>query len=153
MLLAQQPDRIINSLYRLGPALTSGAVATLFSATYLATNEPVALLLVRPPARDNRAHARQLLQSARTLMTLLHPHLLHLHEGGIHQDAYFLVTDLRGRLLRELLNQEALALGRALEITRQLTQGIAALHSRQVVGLDLRPERISLETAGSYDTA
>lgn len=153
MLLAQQPDRIINSLYRLGPALTSGTVATLFSATYLATDEPVALMLVRPPVKGNHAHAQQLLQSARTLMTLLHPHLLHLHEAGIHQDAYFLITDLRGRPLRELLNQEALALGRALEITRQLTQGIAALHSRQIVGLDLRPERISIETAGNYDTA
>ncbi len=153
MLLAQQPDRIINSLYRLGPALTSGTVATLFSATYLATDEPVALLLVRPPARGNHAQAQQLLQSARTLMTLLHPHLLHLHEAGIHQEAYFLITDLRGRPLRELLNQEALPLGRALEITRQLTQGIAALHSRHIVGLDLRPERISIETAGNYDTA
>jgi serine/threonine protein kinase len=151
--LAQQPPRIINSLYRLGPALISGTVATLFSATYLATNDPVALLLVRPPAKGNHEHAQQLLQSARTLMTLLHPHLLHLHEAGIHQDAYFLITDLRGRPLRELLNQEALALGRALEITRQLTQGIAALHSRQIAGLDLRPERISIETAGNYDTA
>jgi serine/threonine protein kinase len=151
--LAQPPHHTINSLYRLGPALISGTVATLFSATYLATNEPVALLLVRPPAKGNHAQAQQLLQSARTLMTLLHPHLLHLHEAGIHQEAYFLITDLRGRPLRELLNQEALGLGRALEITRQLTQGIAALHSRQIVGLDLRPERISIETAGGHDTA
>ncbi|HEY7358072.1 MAG TPA: protein kinase, partial [Ktedonobacterales bacterium] len=153
MPLAQQPDRIINSLYRLGPALISGTVATLFSATYLATNDPVALLLVRPPARGDHAEAQRLLQSARTLITLLHPHLLHLHEAGIHQEDYFLITDLRGRPLRELLNQEALPLERALEITRQLTQGIAALHSRQIIGLDLRPERLYIETAERYDTA
>jgi serine/threonine protein kinase len=151
--VAQQPPRIVNSLYRLGPALISGTVATLFSATYLATNEPVALLLVRPPARGDPQQARQLLQSARMLLTLLHPHLLHLHEAGIDQSDYFLITDLRGRPLRELLNQEALPLERALEIARQLTQGIAALHSRQIVGLDLRPERLYLETAGRYDTA
>ncbi len=153
MPLAQQTPRIVNSLYRLGPALISGTVATLFSATYLATSEPVALLLARPPAQGDHEQTQRLLQSARALTTLLHPHLFQLHEVGISQDDYFLITDLRGRLLRELLNQEALALERALEITRQLTQGINALHSRKVFGLDLRPERISIETAGRNDTA
>lgn len=151
--MAQQPPRIINSLYRLGPALISGTVATLFSGTYLATDDPVAVLLARPPAQGDPEQAQQLIQSARTLMTLLHPHLLQLHEAGIAQGEYFLITDLRGRPLRERLNQEALPLERALEITRQLTQGIAALHSRKIVGLDLRPERIYVETVGRQDTA
>lgn len=151
--LAQQAPRIINSLYRLGPALISGAAATLFSATYLATNEPVALLLARPPARGDHEQAQRLLQSARTFITLLHPHLLHLHEAGVDQGEYFLITDLRGRPLRELLNQEALALQRALEIARQLTQGISALHSSGIIGLDLRPERLYIETAARTDTA
>ncbi len=151
--MAQQPPRIINSLYRLGPALISGAVATLFSATYLATNEPVALLLARPPAKHHHEQAQLLLQSVRTLTLVLHPHLLHLHEAGIDHGEYFLITDLRGRPLRELLNQEALALGRALEIARQLAQGISMLHSRKIVGLDLRPERIYIETAARTDTA
>src|SRR5579871_931727 len=153
MALAQQSPRIVNSLYRLGPALIPGPVAALFSATYLATNEPVALLLARPPAKGDQEQAQRLLQSARALTTLLHPYLFQLHEVGTSQDDYFLITDLRGRLLRELLNQEALALERALEITRQLTQGINALHSRKVFGLDLRPERIYMETAGRNDTA
>lgn len=151
--MAQQPPRIVNSLYRLGPALISGRVATLYSATYLATNELSALLLVRPPARIEHAHAQRLLQSARGLTTLIHPHLLHLDDVGVDQGEYFLITERRGRSLRELLNYEALALGRALEITRQLAQGINALHSRQIAGLDLRPERIAVETAGRYDTA
>ncbi len=150
--MAQQP-RVVNGLYRLGPALISGTVAALFSAIYLATNEPAALLLARPPAKGDPEQAQRALQSARALTTLLHPHLLQLHEAGISENEYYLVTDLRGRLLRELLNQEALALERALEIARQLTQGINALHSRKVFGLDLRPERIYIETAGRSDTA
>lgn len=151
--MAQQPPRIVNNLYRLGPALISGSVATLFSGVYLATNDQVAVLLARLPARTDHARVQGLLQSARTLTVLLHPHVLHLYEVGIDQGECFLVTDLRGRPLRELLNQEALALERALEITRQLTQGIAALHSRNIIGLDLRPERIYIETADRYDTA
>jgi serine/threonine protein kinase len=151
--LAQQPPRIINSLYRLGPALIPGSVATLYSGMYLATNEPVAVLLARPPAKGNREQALHLIQSARMLMTLLHPHLLQFHEAGIDQGEYFLITDLHGRQLRERLNQEALPLERALEITRQLSQGIAALHGRKIVGLDLRPERLYVETAGRHDTA
>lgn len=151
--LAQQPSRIVNSLYRLGPALISGTVATLYSATYLATNELSALLLVRPPARVDQAHAQRLLQSARGLTTLIHPHLLHLDDVGVDQGEYFLITELRGRSLRELLNYEPLTLGRALEITRQLAQGISALHSRHIAGLDLRPERIAVESAGRHDTA
>jgi serine/threonine protein kinase len=151
--LAQQPPRIVNSLYRLGPALISGTAAALFSATYTTTNELVAILLVRPPAKADPTQGRSLLQAAKGLTTLLHPHLLHLHEAGFDQGEYFFITDLRGRPLRERLNQEALSLERALEIARQLTQGISALHSRKIVGLDLRPERINIETTGRTDTA
>src|SRR5262249_28617182 len=140
-------------LYRLGPALLSGSVATLFSGIYLATNDPVAILLARPPAIGDPPQTQQVIQAARMLTMLLHPHLLHMHEAGIDQGDYFFITDLRGRPLRERLNQEALPLERALEITRQLAQGVNALHSRKIVGLDLRPERIFIETAGRYDTA
>jgi len=151
--LAQQPPRIVNRLYSLGPVLISGTVATLFSATYLATGDTVAILLVRPPSSRDTAQLQRLLQSARALTTLLHPHLYHLHDVGIDQRDCFLITDLRGQTLRDLLNSEALLLERALEITRQLAQGISALHASRIVGLDLRPERIYLETAGRYDTA
>jgi serine/threonine protein kinase len=151
--LAQQTSRVVNGLYRLGPALISGTVASIFSALDVTTGDPVAILLARPPATHDSIQLRRLLQPMQALTSLLHPYLYHIREVGLDQNECFIVTDLRGRLLRELLNHEALPLERSLEITRQLAHGLSALHARGIYGIDLRPERISIETAGRYDTA
>lgn len=130
-----------------------GNVATLFSAKELSTGDSVAVLLARPPGKVELARAQKLLQPLKALQRVLHPHLLHLRDAGLEGEEFFVVTDLRGPSLRELLNTQALPVERALEIARQLAHGVSALHTKKVYGLDLRPERIRLETSGRYDTA
>ena len=151
--MAQQLPRDVQGLYRLGPALISGNFAPLYSAHDLSTGEMVALLLARPPGAFQLSKWQSLLQPLKTLQGLLHPHLLHLRDAGLDGDECFAVTDLRGRTLREVLNTQALPIERALEIARQIAHAAGALHAHKVYGLDLRPDRLYLETSSRHDTA
>jgi serine/threonine protein kinase len=145
MSVAQQPPKIINNRYRLGPELISGSVALLYSATALETGESVALLLAEPPSRLDSIQRRKLLQPIQSLIPLLHPHLLHVREVGLDGPYCFAVTDLRGRPLREALESGATPIKRAVEIAWQLAQGLSALHAQGIHEIDLRPERVILE--------
>lgn len=151
--MSQQPPRDVQGLYRLGPALISGHFAPLYSAYDLSTGETVALLLARPPGVFELSKWQSLLQPLKTLQSVLHPHLLHLRDAGLEDSECFAVTDLRGRVLREVLNSQALPVERALEIARQVAHAAGALHAHKVHGLDLRPDRIYLESTGRHDTA
>lgn len=151
--MAQQPPRDVQGLYRLGPALISGTFAPLYSAYDLSTGETVALLLVRPPGIFAVSEWQSLLQPLKSIQEVLHPHLLHLRDTGLEGNECFAVTDLRGRTLREVLNTQALPLERALEIGWQVARGASALHEQGVHGLDLRPDRIYLETSSRHETA
>jgi serine/threonine protein kinase len=145
MRVAQQPPTIINNRYRVGPELISGSVALLYSATALETGESVALLLAEPPSRLDSIQRRKLLQPIQGLIPLLHPHLLHVRDVGLDGSYCFVVTDLRGRPLRELLESGATPLKRAVETVWQLAQGLSALHAQGIYEIDLRPERIIIE--------
>ena len=153
MFVPQQPPRDVQGIYRLGPALISGNFAPLYSAYDLSTGETLVLLLARPPGVFELSKWQSLLQPLKNLQTVLHPHLLHLRDAGLEDNECFAVTDLRGRLLREVLNSQALPVERALEIVRQVAHAAGALHAHKIHGLDLRPDRIYLETAGRHDTA
>lgn len=145
MSVAQQPPKIINNRYRLGPELISGSVALLYSATVLETGESVALLLAEPPSRLDSIQRRRLLQPIQGLISLLHPHLLHVRDVGLDGSYCFVVTDLRGRPLRELMESGATPIKRAVEVVWQLAQGISALHTQNMFESDLRPERVIIE--------
>lgn len=153
MFVAYQPPRDIQGLYRLGPALISGKFAPLYSAYDLSTGETVALLLARPPAAFELSKWQSLLEPLKVVQNVLHPHLLHLRDAGLEGNECFAATDLRGRTLREVMTTQALPVERALEIAWQVGYGASALHEQGVHGLDLRPDRIYLETSGRHDTA
>jgi serine/threonine protein kinase len=145
VIVAQQPPQIINNRYRLGPELISGTVSILYSASLIETGESVALLLAQPPARLDSIQRRKLLQPVQALVSLLHPHLVHVREAGLDGSSCFIVTDLRGRPLRELMESGAPPIKRAIEIVWQLSQGLSALHAQGIYEIDARPERISIE--------
>lgn len=151
--VAQQPPTIINNRYRLGPELIPGSVAVLYSGVSLETGESVALLLAEPPARLDSIQRRKLLQPIQSLIPLLHPHLLHVRDVGLDGPYCFIVTDLRGRLLREQLESGATSIKRAVEITWQLAQGLSVLHAQGISEIDLRPERIIIEGGETNITA
>lgn len=151
--VAQQPPTIINNRYRLGPELIPGSVAVLYSGVSLETGESVALLLAEPPSRLDSILRRKLLQPIQSLIPVQHPHLLRVRDVGLDGPYCFIVTDLRGRLLREQLESGATSIKHAVEVAWQVAQGLSILHAQGIYEIDLRPERVIIEGGETNITA
>src|SRR6202034_1553474 len=86
---------------------------------------------------------RRFEREARAVAALNHPNILAVHDIGSQDGIRYIVTELlEGRTLREQLNDGALPLRKALDYARQISDGLAAAHSRGIVHRDLKPENI-----------
>ncbi len=103
---------------------------------------------------ENTSHAdlaRSLLQrEAFVSQEVSHPHLIPVLDSQLRDPPYFLVTPyLIGTTLRTLLNSVGkLDVTNSLWVTRQVAQGLAALHSHNWMHADIKPENIFLAPDG-----
>jgi serine/threonine protein kinase len=88
---------------------------------------------------SDAARRRRFEQEARAVAALNHPNIVELFDVG----DFWVVTELlEGEPLRAAI--EKLSARRAVEIARQVAQGLAAAHSRGIAHRDLKPENIFL---------
>jgi WD40 repeat protein len=80
---------------------------------------------------------------------LNHPNILAIYDVGTHDGAPYVVSELlEGDTLRDLLNEGALPLRRAIEYARGIASGLAAAHEKGIVHRDLKPENVFIMSDG-----
>ncbi len=92
---------------------------------------------------------RRFEQEARAVAALNHPNILAVHDTGSQNGVQYIVTELLdGRTLRDMLNEGALPVRRALTLFQQVANGLAAAHDKGIVHRDLKPENIFITKDG-----
>lgn len=86
------------------------------------------------------------LEAIRSVAGLEHPNILPVYDAGQAGTFLFFVRPfVEGESLRDWLDREAqLALGDALQITREVSDSLGFAHSHEIVHGDIRPENILL---------
>ena len=91
-------------------------------------------------------------REAKALAALKHPNIVSIIDYGIADDMPYLVMELlEGRTLQEYLDEGRPPVGRAMEIARQLLQGLAYAHGEGLVHRDLKPGNIFLQKIPGTD--
>jgi formylglycine-generating enzyme required for sulfatase activity/dienelactone hydrolase len=99
-------------------------------------------------ANDPRAQAR-FESEAKAVAALSHPNILSLFDVGESGGVHYAVTELLdGETLRALIARGVIHFERALEIARQIAEGLAAAHEKGIVHRDLKPENVFLTRDG-----
>ena len=150
--MSHRDTRLIGGVYRLGQAFTAGGMLSIYTAHNRNTNDVVGLYIVEcPPTFDEQA-VSQLLQPLERRRLIDSQQVLHVYDWGMDGTRAYIATDPpRGMTLRYVLDNENIDLSRGLNFIRQLAQGLKALHDQGVVGLDLRPQLITVDSAGVTD--
>ncbi len=98
----------------------------------------------RDPDRVARFRAE-----ARAASALNHPNIIAVYDIGEDGGrAYLAMELLEGTNLRQLLDAGVPPLSKALQISCQIAEGLAAAHARGIVHRDLKPENVMLTTDG-----
>jgi len=145
--MAQRDPRLIGGVYRTGQVITSSGVLTHYTAYDRNTNDVVGLFLLELPPTVEAQSAQQLLQPLERRWLVESPHVIQVHNWGVDGKRIYIATDPpRGITLRHVLDNENIDLQRTLDFAQQMTQGLIALHAQGIVGIDMRPQLITVDT-------
>ena len=168
--MADQWDRLKESLadrYTIVRELGRGGMATVYLATDLRHDRPVALKVLRPEIAQSIGSQR-FLREIQVAAQLNHPHILPLFDSGrvsgwtderldeaktaqpLNRSAaeflYYAMPYVEGESLRELLAREKqLPVEDALRITREVADALSYAHGRGLIHRDIKPENILLQ--------
>jgi tetratricopeptide (TPR) repeat protein/predicted Ser/Thr protein kinase len=136
------------SHYRITARLGQGGMGEVYVAFDEALTRKVAIKAIRPDRRLSVGARARFLREARVLSQLDHPRICRVFDYVAGGAADFIVLELvEGRSLREVLARR-LEPRRALRVSEQIVEAIAAAHAAGIVHRDLKPENVMLDTAG-----
>ena len=135
--------------YEVLALLGAGGMGEVYRARDISLGREVALKLLprelaRDPDRLNRLH-----REARLLASLNHHRIATLYGLEESDGQRFLVMELvLGQTLAERLRHGALPVREALEVSRQIAEGLEAAHEAGIVHRDLKPANIKVTPDG-----
>jgi Tol biopolymer transport system component len=125
--------------------LGTGGMGEVYRARDTRLGRDVALKILRTRFDGDEERLGRLRREARTLASLNHPAIAAIHGLEQWNGAPVLVLEfVEGPTLAERLRGGALPVADALQLGRQIADGLAAAHARGIVHRDLKPSNIKL---------
>jgi serine/threonine-protein kinase len=148
--LRAQLEAGLTGQYALLRELGRGGMATVFLATDLKHDRPVAFKVLHPDLAQSLGPER-FQREIRLAARLQHPHILTVHDSGeTVGQLWFTMPYVEGESLRDLLRRDRqLPLDDALRIARQAAQALHYAHEHGVVHRDVKPENLLLTSDGN----
>lgn len=132
--------------YRMERVLGTGGMATVYLATDLRHDRPVAVKVLKPGVAGT-VGADRFLHEIRIAARLTHPNILPLHDSGRADDLlYYVMPYVEGHSLRGILNdRKQLPIDEAVRIAGEISDALAYAHAQGVVHRDIKPANILIE--------
>ncbi len=137
------------SHYKILEKLGSGGMGDVWKAEDTKLGRPVALkLLASHLLRDEEARKR-FRREAQAAASLSHPNVTAIHEIDEADGETFLALEyVEGETLEQRIEQGPLPLQDALDIARQIAEGLQAAHAKGIVHRDIKPGNVLITPDG-----
>ncbi len=132
--------------------LGAGGMGAVYRAEDTRLGRAVALKFLLPPYNLDAAAKTRFLREAHSAAALDHPNLCSIHEVGTSDDGrlFLAMTLYRGETLKSRLALNGpLPVSQALDIARQVAQGLEGAHAAGIVHRDLKPANVMLLPDGT----
>jgi serine/threonine-protein kinase len=135
--------------YRVTARLGAGGMGEVYRATDTKLHRDVALKILPPELAGDAERLARFQREAQLLASLNHPNVAAIHGLEEAGEQPFLVLELvEGEDLAERLRRGAIPPGEAVEIARQIAEGLEAAHEKGIVHRDLKPANVKLTPDG-----
>ncbi|HEY0377298.1 MAG TPA: serine/threonine-protein kinase [Pyrinomonadaceae bacterium] len=143
--------QIVAGRFRIECEIGTGGMGTVYRATHLGLERPVAVKIIKPEYASDPDVADRFMREARTMARLRHPHAAMIFDAGNLPDGrHFIIMEfVEGRTLSEALEEEGrFSPERAVRIAADICDVLAEAHTLGIVHRDLKPSNIMLNERG-----
>src|SRR5687768_17415704 len=143
--------QILDDKYRIERELGRGGMGTVYLATHVGTERPVAVKIIAPQFMKRSEFVERFRREARAAGRLRHPNVVDVTDFGFAntgqgQVAYLVMEYLDGCTLGEILEEENnLPVNWTLDILDQVCSAVHEAHEQGIIHRDLKPDNIWLE--------
>ena len=139
-----RPDSIAH--YKISSKLGEGAMGEVYRATDSKLGREIAIKLLPEEFARDAARMARFSREAQVLASLNHPNVAAIY--GV-EDRALIMELVEGDTLSERIKKGAIPLEEALEIARQIADGLEAAHDKGIVHRDLKPANIKITPSGT----
>jgi eukaryotic-like serine/threonine-protein kinase len=132
--------------YRISSKLGEGAMGEVYRAIDSKLGREVAIKLIPEDFAKDATRMARFTREAQVLASLNHPNIAAIY--GV-EDRALIMELVEGPTLSERIKQGAVPLDEALEIARQIADGLEAAHDKGIVHRDLKPANIKITPNGT----
>ena len=137
---------VIGERYQLRDILGQGSTGTVFGTVHAHFERRAAMKVLRPRLTMLDTVQRVFHDEARRAFSISHPSLVEVFDiGSLPEGAPFFVMELlEGDTLASRLGRERFSVAAAVDLMMQLLSAMEAVHAREILFRDLRPQNIFL---------
>ena len=141
----------LDGKYRIEKQLGKGGMGTVYLATHIGTERPVAVKVIASEFMKRAEFIERFRREARAAGRLRHPNVVDVTDFGFSQTktgnvAYLVMEYLDGCTLGEILEEEKrLPLAWSIDILEQVSSAVQEAHEQGIIHRDLKPDNIWLE--------
>src|SRR5439155_20907868 len=123
--------------YKIVELMAAGSMGSVYKAERVPVGKLVAIKFLHASYAGDKEFQARFERETRVMSKLNHPNCVSVLDFGVWENAPYLVMDyVAGKTLRAVIDQGALALPRALSLTRQIAAGLAHAHEQGVIHRD-----------------
>ena len=126
-----------------------GGMGEVYLAKDKKLGRQVAVKILNDRFRQDKSNLKRFIHEAKAASALNHPNILTIHEIGESEEAHYIVSEyIKGKTLREILNEKALKLLEVLDIAIQIANALTTAHEAHLVHRDIKPENVMIRPDG-----
>jgi serine/threonine protein kinase len=141
----------LDQKYQIERELGRGGMGTVYLATHVGTERPVALKIIAPQFMQRLEFVERFRREARAAGRLRHPNVVNVTDFGFAGTAkgsvaYLVMEYLDGVTLGEILEEEkSIPVSWTIDILEQVCSAVQEAHQQGIIHRDLKPDNIWLE--------
>ena len=140
---------LIGAKYQILAKLGAGGMGEVYRAEDLSLNRQVAIKVLPDVFAKDQERLARFQREAKVLAALNHPNIAAIHGVDEADGKRFLVLELvEGETLAERLSKGPLLLEEALDVCRQIAEGLEGAHEKSIIHRDLKPSNVKITPEG-----
>ena len=141
---------IIGGRYEIKAIIGQGGMADVYLANDMILDREVAVKVLRENLADDPIYVQRFEREANAVATLSNKNIVEIYDVGNENNRHYIVMEyVAGQTLKELTYKRgALHMAEAIDIMKQVVNGVKAAHECGIIHRDLKPQNILVTNGG-----